>query len=423
MSTLQNPSLIELQNPWWQSGYEMLKSDPHLVAIWNKSYLIKDEILESLDLHPGDIHVLRGPRQVGKTTLLKQKIAQLIQTKHDRQSILYLSCEGFLNFQELQHQLVAWLKDQKDKYGYIFLDEVSFVAEWQRAILFCANLGLLQRHAMLVTGSNARDLKQSSERLPGRRGKGLDLSLHPASPVQLRHLKCFDHLSDDLVQLYFRMGGFPHAIRDYVEFGLVTDETYRTYLNWLIGDAARYDLSVDALKHMLYRIFETFSSRITFSSIIDKTPVKSHETAIRYIDHLDDAFLCQILHCYDPDTHGPAIHKARKIFLIDPLLYYLAEGWKLGGNNFWARSGHLIQESTFVGRILESTIINLVGRQHQPIYFWYSAKAKKEVDLVLVDEQRINLFDVKLGSTQPYQALNQTVQILGKTAVLQGSWA
>lgn len=413
---------LEIQNPWWHDKNEIHK-DFHLTNVLEKSYYYPQPLLKKLTLAPGDFHIFRGPRQVGKTTLVKEWIRQLLlEKKVPAQSILYLSCEGLEHFSELQDILIGWFKNQK-RDCFLFLDEISFVPEWQRAVLLLFNAGLLRQSCLCVTGSNARDLKESGERFPGRRGKGKDCSLYPLTWKDYQDLACFQNLTEEkLVEIYFRIGGFPHAIRDYVEYGGVTDETVTTYRNWILTDAARFELSEEILKQILYRVAQTLGSRITWPSLIETTTVKSHETALAYVEHLQDAFLCHTLHCYDPKINGPAFSKARKIYFIDPLLYFLARGWKENVVNIAPWIEEQVSDPRIYGSLLESFFINLAKQSFPSVYFWYSTKIKKEVDLVLPQKEALEIFEIKKGSEQPYRVLGKNVTILGAKDLFKTTW-
>lgn len=405
--------IVELQNPWWQSE-QAIEADHHLKAIKDKTYFYQNPLVLGFAFEPGDFHIIRGPRQAGKTTLIKQWIERLLSEKSvEPSSLFYLSCEGLSSFQELEEVLSPWASKKKSEFNCIFLDEISFISEWQRAILSCINAGLFVKTCLVVTGSNTRDLKESFERFPGRRGKGQEISLYPLSPIQMKTLPCFKEKNDEeILNIYFSVGGFPHAVRDYVELGVVSDETYHTYQNWIIGDAARFNLTGETLKHIFFRIAETSGSRVTWPALIKNTLVKSHETALHYAEHLEDAFLTETHHCYDERTGGPDVHKARKIFLIDPLLFHLAFTWKLGLAEIWNWVQAQLKDPKVLGKLFESGIISCTSREKSPIFYWYSAKQRKEVDLVMPHDKSLELFDCKLSSAKEYKSLNQTVKII-----------
>lgn len=415
-------NFLKIQNPWWQDP-ENIAQDPHLLAIQGRTYRFTPSFLEYLTLGAGDIFILRGPRQVGKTTSLKLMIERLLHQNVEPDSILYLSCEGIESFRELQRNLSRFLEPRKNSHAFVFLDEISFVPAWQRAILAIANVGLTAQATLILTGSNARDLKESAERLPGRRGKGKDLQLYPLSLDELGQLVCFQQFSRrDLLNLYLQIGGFPRAVAEYVSLGTITDSTYEIYRNWIVGDAVRYQLRQETLKQILFRIAETATSRITWPKLIENSPVRSHETALEYVEHLQDAFLCHIHYCYDPNTKGPAAQKARKLYFVDPLLYGIALSWREGTSNVFSWMKSWLQDPEFEGKLFESVVVNSIVRIKPKVYFWYSAKEKKEVDLVIPGEapgKTPVLYEIKLSDGKSYRALNQEVKVLTKEKFLE----
>jgi hypothetical protein len=65
--------IIALQNPWW-SDPSRIHEDQHLLGLQGRSYYFHNPLAANLALTKGDFHLIRGPRQVGKTTLAKEMI-------------------------------------------------------------------------------------------------------------------------------------------------------------------------------------------------------------------------------------------------------------------------------------------------------------------------------------------------------------
>lgn len=406
-----NSNIIKLQNLWWDDP-KAIERDQHLLEIEGKPYKFKPAIIDDVTFKSGDIHIIRGPRQVGKTTTIKLLIKKLLGKGVKAISVIYISCEAIESFKDLQDVIVECIKDKKEKL-YIFLDEISFVESWQRGILAVANLGLLRNAVVVITGSNARDLKESGERLPGRRGSGRDFKLYPLSIPEMSQLECFrNKTSAEMLELYMLVGGFPRAISDFVNIGSVTDSTYEAYRNWIVGDAQKYELRQETLKQMLFRIFETLASRVTWPGLIENSPVKSHETALHYVEHLQDAFLCTLNYCYDTQKHGAAHQKARKIYFIDPLLYAIAMTWRDGIPNLFNFFKEKLKDKDFRGRFFESVVVNHFCRCYNNIYYWYSTKQHHEVDILVPVNEGFSLFEVKANHSPSFKVLGKSVQIV-----------
>jgi hypothetical protein len=53
----------------------------------------------------------------------------------------------------------------------LFIDEITAVAGWQKAIKRLADRGVLRKVLLITTGSKAGDIQREAELLPGRKGK------------------------------------------------------------------------------------------------------------------------------------------------------------------------------------------------------------------------------------------------------------
>jgi predicted AAA+ superfamily ATPase len=60
------------------------------------------------------------------------------------------------------------------------------------------------------------------------------------------------------------------------------------------------------------------------------------------------------------------------------------------------------------GNLFESVVVNHAARQEGQVYYWYSSKEKKEVDLVLLKKQA-ELYEVKWLAGKAYRALGTNV--------------
>jgi len=127
------------------------------------------------------LHFLSGPRQVGKTTAIKILIHQLLEKK-DPKSIFYYSCDELIDNKELGEVLDSYISTRKSwgiKKSIIFLDEITFVTDWWRAVKSRIDAGIFRSDVLILSGSATIDLLKHKELFPGRRGFGLDLILSP----------------------------------------------------------------------------------------------------------------------------------------------------------------------------------------------------------------------------------------------------
>lgn len=185
------------QNLWWKHHKEFEKYDRHLAEI--KPIFFKRK---ELGLKKGNIYILRGCRQVGKTTYLKNIIKKLIEKGVSPTDILYLSLDFFTSRRELRNAVNYFLdlNHTKEKI-YIFLDEITSLDDWNLELKYLSDQGVTKRSVIFATGSSAIKLKEKAELLPGR---GLEGNEYYIKPLSFREfvLQCIDHIPKTTEEFY-----------------------------------------------------------------------------------------------------------------------------------------------------------------------------------------------------------------------------
>ena len=164
---------LERQNPWWR-GRPM----PVLPSFRRWPY---DKLRQRLDHPLAPIIVIKGPRQIGKTTLQLQLIQSLLAEGVAPQRILRLQFDDLpslarLRFEEPILRIVDWFEKavlratlnemaHRKEPAYLFFDEVQNLASWD------VQLKSLVDHAtvrVMVTGSSALRIEKGRDSLAGR---------------------------------------------------------------------------------------------------------------------------------------------------------------------------------------------------------------------------------------------------------------
>ncbi len=79
-------------NPWWtSSGWEA--DDLHLRRLESSPIRLATPQVDGIDLLAPAIHVLRGPRQAGKSTDLKLLARRALGAGAERRGVIYLSLD------------------------------------------------------------------------------------------------------------------------------------------------------------------------------------------------------------------------------------------------------------------------------------------------------------------------------------------
>lgn len=101
------------------------------------------------------IKVVTGIRRCGKSTLLEQYSNYLLQNGASKEQIIFINFEDLENEYLLDYKVMYnYICDHlcKDKYTYIFLDEIQKVNNFEKAV---DSLYIKKNTDIYITGSNA----------------------------------------------------------------------------------------------------------------------------------------------------------------------------------------------------------------------------------------------------------------------------
>jgi predicted AAA+ superfamily ATPase len=240
------------QNPWW-TGRSM-RPLPDFKR-WPFAILYR-RLIEGKGLAP--IQVLRGPRQIGKTTLQEQLIDSLLKSDCDPKRIIRVqfddiksligrrSSEPILNILRHFERAIFPGGDfnqaaRAQLPAYIFLDEVQNLSDWP------IQLKTLVDHSdvrMFVTGSSALRIKQGTDSLAGR------LQSLEAGPLRLSEIAAVNRIDfwqrlvvhgctqakvrDESFEIFSERGGYPLAQNSSVEWSEIAAQLNEVIINRVI---------------------------------------------------------------------------------------------------------------------------------------------------------------------------------------------
>ena len=381
------------QSPWWTDP-EAIKRDAKVKRVLETG----ERIVFALKK---ENQVLIGPRQLGKTTALKYDIYEKISKQGvDPHSILYYSFDTARNFEEISEVLGAFASGEGKKFAY--LDEVSFVSGWQRAVKQFLDSDMAANTTLYITGSSSINLRK--ELMPGRKirfmeflplsfrdflisfgseglkqllEKGSAESFEEAVRLANNYVSHFDEIRK-WFGIYVKTGGYPDVIFDYLGNGSVSGNLYDIHWNAFVSDVSKDGKSVEIATAVIYGIVESYSSKINLSGIARMQGIKSHVTVRDYIESFEDLFVSRSIFPIDGKKY--AFRKERKIYFGDPFLY-----------NMFAEKTNIVdkqKESKIVEGILHSHLYRFVNRdkgvaEPKTAIGFYSGK--KEVDFVTGD--------------------------------------
>ena len=381
---------LAAQNPWW-TDKDTIKNDDKVKKVLETGGKIQFVLQE-------ENQVIIGPRQLGKTTALKYDIYKKItQLGTDPHSIMYYSLDTARSFEVVSDILNSFVTD--DKKRFVYLDEISFVEGWQRAIKQFLDSAMSKNVVLYITGSSSINLKK--ELMPGRKirfAEFMPLSFrHFLLSFGSAHLKRFldgnkasgfddairlakaavaySEEIDKLFAIYINTGGYPDAIFDYIRNGKISEDTYDTHWNAFVSDISKDHKSAEIATAVIYGILESYSSKINLSSIARMQGIKSHVTVREYLELLENLFVSKSI--FPVAGKKYVFRKERKVYFNDPFLY-----------NMFAKKTNYIDKSR-EPKVVEGILFNHLYRfanlgktiaEPKTVVGFYSGK--KEVDFV-----------------------------------------
>lgn len=123
-----------------------------------QTYVSQIELIpRDVELVDGLNYVFVGLRHAGKSYLMFQRIAQLIEQGHKKEEILYFNFEDdridFLEVNDLD-LIKTCYEEMYDSRPIFFLDEIQLVDRWEKFARRLAD----QKYQVYITGSNAKML-------------------------------------------------------------------------------------------------------------------------------------------------------------------------------------------------------------------------------------------------------------------------
>lgn len=340
-----------------------------------QAYVSQVELIpRNVKLVDGLNYVFVGLRHAGKSYLVFQRIAQLIEQGHKKEEILYFNFEDdridSLDVKDLD-LIKTCYEEMYDSRPIFFLDEIQLVDRWEKFARRLAD----QKYQVYITGSNAKML--SSEIATTLGGRYMIHEVYPysfqeylnANGIDIHEKNAIFAFGKQIVKLantYFQHGGLPETV------GMKEPRSWMSNLfsKIFFGDlVARYRIRNDyALRVMIRKMAESVKQPLSYNriaSIVSNTGKKlSTDAAIDYVEYMTETWF---ILPYE-NLYGKLQDKEsnRKYYFTDNGLLHL----------------FLIDANT---SLLENIVAVTLRRKYgDGSYFWNSKNA--EVDFVVPEE-------------------------------------
>ena len=332
---------------------------------------IENEVLESLSYLP--CVAILGPRQVGKTTLVKKLMSVLNKPS------IYLDLEYFADRDKLLTAPDLYFIEHENE--VVILDEIQRMPELFPLLRSMIDKNRKPARFILLGSASPALLRQSSETLAGR------IIYFELQPLHYQEVS-----STISYQKHWLRGGFPDALL--APNDKATDLWFRGFVQTYIErDLPNLGLNASPvlMKNMLRMLTNIQGGMLNYVDLSDSLNI-SQPTVKTYIDFLEAAFLIRRLKPYFANI-GKTLVKSPKIFFKDTgILHHL-----MGIQDFEGLQGNIGLGNSWEGYVIQQIIANLKS-DVEP--YFYRTKDKSELDLVLVQNTQVKVtIEIKYGNS------------------------
>lgn len=308
------------------------------------------DLLPEINIRQHDFAlIISGIRRCGKSTLLRQLIAQ-VKKKY---FFLNFDTARLYTFVAEDFALLDEIISAGD-YDVLFFDEIQVVDGWE---LFVRQK-LDEGYRVVLTGSNASLLsKELGTKLTGRH---ITNELFPFSYQEFCAFKSLQSNSNSFAK-YMISGGFPAFLKDQnidVHTALLDDIIHRDV-------AVRHNIrDVHALKQLVLFLASNVGNLITATRLKQLVGIKSTATVLEYLGFFEQSYLIQLV---------PKFSYSYKVQIVNPRKVYFIDS---GLQN--AVTGSFNNDN---GRKLENIVFWELRRLKKEIYYYN--ENGKECDFVI----------------------------------------
>lgn len=382
----------------------------------NQTKYVKRSLFDKICKHLNnkEITLIIGPRQVGKTVLLKQLREHLIVDKKiNPKLILYFNLDVIQDRELFQDQteFIEYIKQKSLKRKiYVFIDEAQRIKD--AGIFFKGVYDSDLPVKLILTGSSSLEIKSKiHESLTGRKRvfhllpfSFLEILKH--KNIELYDLifkkkKIFDYDKEKILRIFFDyciFGGYPQIAltQDYEEKQEFLREIFNSYIEKDIIGFLKIENEANFIK--LIKLLSAQVGNLINIEELSGLINTGRNTVAKYLLNLEKTFIIYILRpfCTNPRQE---IVKASKVYFVDSGIRNL--GLEKLTKPFIERQ----DKGSLLENIILKELLILKYIKNFNIKFWRS-KQKAEIDFIieyglsiLPIEVKSNLTNNKIGSS------------------------
>ena len=345
--------------------------------------MVEREILGQLKewFFKNKVLIIVGPRQTGKTTLLKRILGEF-----DEHETLFLNCDEPDTLRKLENTTSTELKNIIGNRKIVMIDEAQRVENIGITLkLIFDNIPDIQ---LLVSGSSAFDLRNRiNEPLTGRK---FEFTLFPFSTGEL--IKNSSLLEEKrLLEQRMIFGMYPDVVNNPSN---AADILFELCSSYLFKDILAYkDIrNPNALSKLLTALALQLGNEVSLNELSNTIGMKG-ETIERYIDLLEKVFVIFRLHSFSRNMRNE-LKKSQKIYFYDN-----------GIRNALIQNFNSLSLRTDAGALWENFMVSERKKHidYERIfcnrYFWRT-HSQQEIDYIEESGGILNAFEFKWNSNK-----------------------
>ena len=348
--------------------------------------------------------MVTGPRQVGKTTLLKK-------LKPDNMD--YVTLDDEVLRKQAKEDPKLFLEEHP---APLLIDEAQYAPELFPYIKINVD-NVNDNGRYWITGSQQFHLmKNASESLAGRVGI-VNLNSFTYSEIirnekkntfEPSNLKQAPKININDIFEYIYKGGMPNL---YSTDGILKDIYFQSYIDTYISRDVKQIMdigNVESFKKFIVSVASRVGEQLNYTSLALDAGV-TVPTAKSWLSILTSSGLVYLLEPYMSSELKRLTHQPKIVFMDMGLACYLS-GWQ---------SAKELQMSSSAGHYLESFIVSEILKSYnargiRPNISYYRDKEKNEIDLIFYKNNKLYPFEIK-KTASPNKTMIKNFKILEKT--------
>ena len=356
-----------------------------MLIIFNKYYniyamnRIERDLKAVLDskIGKGKVLLLIGPRQVGKTTLLKNILTSVSSEK----KVQFWNCDESDVRQFLSEANSAKLKSFVGNSDFIVIDEAQRVKDIGLTIKLLHDS--FPNVQLAVTGSSSLDLSNSiNEPLTGRK---FEYNLFPFSTNELvNHTSMLEEIR--LLKNRLVYGFYPDVVNNPGEEKEILTNIVNSYLYKDVFEFQDIRKS-SVIEKLVQALALQVGSEVSFNELGNLLGIDT-VTVQRYVDLLEKAYVIFHIRSFSRNVRNE-LKKSIKIYFYDN-----------GVRNSVISNFSPIELRSDIGALWENFLIseriknNAYHNKHAKYYFWRTTQ-KQEIDFIEEVEQNLFAYEFK----------------------------